>query len=135
MTLPQTQLQNQVNKQLQSQVNQMANPSSFSNKVVLHQQDLYPNNISILFSSHQWNFLIDGFLYIQTNILCSLPLLFLYIQTKILLFFISKQTYLEVFPLMFFIYPNKHIDDFLSNPANIKIFNIVFISVKCLTFF
>ena len=120
MTLPQTQLQNQVNKQLQSQVNQMANPSSFSNKVVLHQQDLYPNNISILFSSHQWNFLIDGFLYIQT---------------KILLFFISKQTYLEVFPLMFFIYPNKHIDDFLSNPANIKIFNIVFISVKCLTFF
>ncbi|MBQ2915057.1 MAG: hypothetical protein IJE50_06030 [Clostridia bacterium] len=129
MTLPQTQLQNQVNQQLQNQVNQMANSSSFFNKVVLHQQHLYPNNVSILCSSHQWNFPIDGFLYIQTKIL-----LFLYIQTNILLFLYIQTKILDVFPLMFFIYPNKHIDDFLSNQANIKIFNIVFISVKCLTF-
>ena len=109
MTLTQTQLQNQVNQQLQSQVNQMANPSSFSNKVVLQQQDLYPNNIPILPSYHQWNFPIDGFLYIQTNILCSSPIaVFIYpnkdiavfyIKTNIFgsfpidVFYISKQTY------------------------------------------
>ena len=101
MTLPQTQLQNQVNQQLQSQVNQMANSSSFFNKVMLHQQYLYPNNIPILPSNHQWNFPLDGF--------------FIYPNKDIAVFIYSNKD------IAVFIYPNKDIAVFIySNKRIVK---------------